>query len=369
MRRAGLFIALVLGVLNTVSGQTLTKEAMNSFALYTSRNNFSELEKARKNIDEAYKTRKDSMSYRNNLIRALVYSSLAYADSTRKLKYTHDPITEAVFSLNRLRNDKLNYDHEPEIKYIKRQLTKAWLLKANKASAAMNYAAAYQAYLSVDSLDSSNYLVIYNLAVLSERLGNSEAAASYYEKLIADKDKSQPDYYLALSNLYDGMRNSRRSLEVLEEGRKNFPGNRDILFKEINIYAESGAYAEIEKVIDDALKLDPDNVNLNYLAGFAYQSVGKKTKAEQFYKKVISVEQNSYEGHYALGLLYLDLFFKNPEKEEYEDQAKKHLRKAGEIDPNSVNVLKSLAMLYEKTGNMIELQKVNNKLKQFILIN
>ena len=46
--------------------------------------------------------------------------------------------------------------------------------------------------------------------------------------------------------------------------------------------------------------------------------------------------------------------------------ARRHLLKAADIDPNSVNVLKSLVILYTETGNMVELQRVNNKLKQFI---
>lgn len=323
------------------------------------------LEKARKNIDEAYKTKKDSIAYRNNLIRSLVYSSLAYADSTRKLKYVKDPIDEALFSLSKLKSPKLNYEHEPEIDYVKKQLAKAWVIKANRALQATNYPLAYNSYLAVDSLDQNNYSVKYNLAVLSEKLGYVNRAIKYYEYLIKHKDRSQPDYYLALSNLYETIRNNNRSLEVLEEGRKQFPGNRDILFKEINIFIDAGAFASAEQLINNALKMDPDNLNLNYLAGFTYEMTGKRSKAENLYKKVISLEQNSYEGHYALGLLYLNLYLQN-EENRLMNLCKQHLTRAGEINPNSLNVLKSLAILYTKTGDMIELQRVNSKLKQFI---
>ncbi|WP_256012051.1 tetratricopeptide repeat protein [Desertivirga xinjiangensis] len=366
MKRAGLLIAAVF-CLSGLSAQTFTKEAMNNFALYTSKGEFSKLESARKNIDDGYKTKRDSFTYKNNLIRALVYSSLAYADSLRKLKYVKDPIQEAEFSLRRLKNPKLNDEHEPELKYIDKQLAKAWLIRANKAVSGFKYLQAFEAFKTVDSLDAGNFLVRYNLAVLAEKLGYTRQAIRYYEIIISDKQRTQPDYYLALSNLYDLTKNHNRSLEVLQEGRKVFPGNKDILFKEINIYADNGSYETLEKIVMDALALDPDNVNLNYLAGFAYESMGKKTKAEEFYKKVISEEQNSYQGHYSLGLLYLNLFLKATEnKESYLALAKKHLTMAGDINPNSVNALKSLAVLYTNTGNMIELQKVNNKLKQFI---
>ncbi|MGV3704502.1 MAG: tetratricopeptide repeat protein [Arcticibacter sp.] len=342
---------------------------MNNFALYTSTAQFSHLEKARTAIDGAYKSKKDSFNYKNNLIRSLVYSSLAFADSTRKLKYVKDPIEETKFSFRRLKSPKLNDENKPELDFINNQLAKAYLVRANKASASEKYADAYSAYLSVDSLDKTNYLVKHNLAILSERLGSSNRAIYYYEQLIADKKRSLPAYYLALSNLYD-FKNSNRSLEVLREGRRLFPGNKDLLFKEINIYVENGSYNEVERIVADALQLDSDNVSLNYLAGFSYEAMGKKEKAIEYYQKVITLEPNNYEGNYALGLFYLNSYIRPNNKQESSlSLAKKYLTIAGEINPNSVNVLKSLAVLYNNTGDMVELERVNEKLKQFILTN
>lgn len=349
--------------------QTLTKEAMNNFALYTTKSDFSNLEKAKTAIDGAYKTRKDSFNHKNNLIRSLVYSSLAYTDSTRRLKYVKDPIEETLFSMRRLRNPNFNDEHKPELDYVNAQLVKAWLIIANRASSREDYPAAYRAYQSVDSIEKDNYLVKHNLAILSEKLGFNTRAINYYEQLIQDKKRSLPDYYLALSNLYD-FRNSNKSLEILQEGRTVFPNNRDLLFKEINIYVENNAFAMVEPVIVDALKLDPDNVSLNYLAGFSYESIGKKNLAEEYYKKVITFDPNNYEGNYALGLFYLNSYIQpNNQEESSLSMAKKYLNLAGEINPNSVNVLKSLAVLYNKTGDMVELERVNEKLKQFILTN
>ncbi|WP_374164179.1 tetratricopeptide repeat protein [Arcticibacter sp. MXS-1] len=370
MRKSLLLLVLSGFFVNVAFGQTMTKEAMNNFALYTSRGDFSFLEKAKKAIDDAYKTKKDSFSYKNNLIRSLVYSSLAYSDSTRKLSYAKDPIEETSFSFNRLKNPKLNDEHKPELDFVKTQLAKAWLIRANKALASYSYQEAYNAYLFVDSLNSDNdILVKHNLALLSEKLGYSARAIYYYEQLIADNRRSLPDYYLALSNLYES-RNSNRSLEILQEGRRVFPGNKDLLFKMINMYADNGSYSMVETVVADALRMDPDNPELNYLAGFSYDVLGRKAKAEDYYKKVINLEYNNYEGNYSLGLLYLDRYIKsNNNKETNLNLAKKYLTLAGEINPNSVNVLKSLAVLYNTSGDMIELEKVNDKLKQFILIN
>lgn len=348
-----------------LSAQTLTKEAHNNFALYTQKGQFSFLEKARKNVDDAYKTRKDSLSYRVNLIRAMVYSSLAFADSTRKLQYKKDPIEETMFALSRLKNPRSNEEHEPQIKFTKKQLAAAWLRKAKIASQKLEYQAAYEAYLWVDSLSGDNFDVKHNLAFLSDKLGNQEKAIYYYSYLISDQKQSLPDYYLALSNLYELSRNSNKSLDVIQQGRKVFPSNKDLLFKEVNIYADNGDYDMVTKLATEALKFDSYNLNLLYLTGFAFQMTGKTDRAEQYYKEIISLEYNNYEGNYALGLLYLNLYLKNPGSgKDLLALARRYLVLASEIDPNSINALKALAILYKETNNVVELQRVNNKLSQ-----
>ncbi|MFD2163898.1 tetratricopeptide repeat protein [Paradesertivirga mongoliensis] len=351
-----------------LKAQTLTKEASNNFARYTQKPEITTLEKARKNIDESYKTKRDSMSYRVNLIRGMIYSSLAYADSTRKLKYVKDPINEALFSLERLKSPKLNDVHEPEIKFIRKQLSNAWIIKAKQASRALNYSDAFNAYIWADSLSTDKFPLRHNLAVLSERLGYTDKAIQYYSYLITDNKRSLSDYYLALSNLYEQTRNSSKALSVIQQGRKAFPGNKDLLFKELNTYADNGAYETVSKLVDDALEFLPDNLNLLYLAGFSFEMTGKKDRAEEYYKKIISLEQNNYEGNYALGLLYLNSFLKASDKSrDLLAESRRYLVQAAELNPNSVNVLKSLMILYTHTGNTLELQRVKNKLSQIIL--
>ena len=107
-------IVITIGGLFILNGQTLLfaqsdlKEGNNNFALYTKNDDFKKLELAKKHADGAYQTTKDSASYKNNLLRSLVYSSLAIADDKRKLKYKKDPILEAEFSLNKLILNAIN---------------------------------------------------------------------------------------------------------------------------------------------------------------------------------------------------------------------------------------------------------------------
>lgn len=367
MKNKGLLFLFFLGApLSQVLAQGPTKEAMNNFALYSNSGKITYLQKAKTLIDGALLNRKDSSNYKNNLTRALIYSSLAYEDSSRTIKYVKDPIEETQFSLSFLDNPKLNDENKPQLDFVNTQLSKAWIVKANRSLRLERYREAYNNYLVVDSISPNQTIVLHNLALLSERLGLYNRAISYFEQLIQDRKRALPEYYLMLANLYES-RNSNRAFDVLQEGRKLFPTNRDLLFRLINIYSDNGSYGMVESLIKDAMKQVPEDADLNYLAAFSYDINGKTEKAEELYKKVIDVESDNYNANYSLGLLYLKKYLSSSTNDEnYQNLAKKYLTLAGEINPNSVKVLKSLALLYNKSGDMVEQEKINNKLKQFI---
>src|SRR5699024_9682008 len=73
----------ILMLQQTAVAQSAYKESSNSFARYTQSGDMKNLQEAKKQIDKAYKTKRDSASTRVNIMRALIYSSLAYIDSNR----------------------------------------------------------------------------------------------------------------------------------------------------------------------------------------------------------------------------------------------------------------------------------------------
>ena len=91
----GILVLLSFGV----QGQTLIKEATNSFVKYTQSHDLKDLKIARQKTDEAYKTAKDSSSIKNILTRSLIYSTLAAVDSNRTLDYNVDPARQALIVL------------------------------------------------------------------------------------------------------------------------------------------------------------------------------------------------------------------------------------------------------------------------------
>jgi tetratricopeptide (TPR) repeat protein len=367
MKRTASFLFLLFGLFGCYSAQAQspTKEAMNAFAHFTKTQDIKHLEAARKNIDDGYKSAKDSLSPRNNLIRAMVYSALAVVDSNRNFTYKKDPLEEASHSLKQLTSDKFTLEHEAEIEFIKNQLSRGYLNEATNALAYSNFEAAAEAFTKVDTLAPGNLHITHNLALIYEKLGYPRKAVTYYKKLIAERP--EPAYYFSLSELYSLLRNEDLALEILRKGRSKFPQDKDLVFKEINHYAEKQEYTAVIELLPNAIQLDEGSIPLNFLAGFSYEVTGNMAKAEEHYEKVLNSDPNNYDANYALGLLHLNLYVKNKDKKQFMYTALNYLSKANEIDPNQLKTLQSLAILYQYSGDGIQLQRVNNRINQIKL--
>lgn len=222
----GFIVAVcVLTSSRSVVAQSNLKEGNNQYALYSKSGDRKQLEAARKFADEAYKTRRDTMSFRNNLLRALVYSTLTVADSNRTLKYTEDPLVIAHRSLKKLTDRQLSFENEPEINHIIRNLSNGHLIMGNKALQKKDLAQAYNQFRIVDSLDAKTYNVRNNLAVLSDQLGFTNEAIERYESLTSIQRTSKPAYIHNLADLYENQERKSNLIRTLERGYRRRPGN------------------------------------------------------------------------------------------------------------------------------------------------
>jgi tetratricopeptide (TPR) repeat protein len=363
MRKFGL-ILLCLCSASMIFAQSNLKEGNNSFALYTKSGDFKQLENARKFADLAYANRRDSAGFRNNLLRGLVYSTLAVVDSNRSQKYPSDPIEIASSALRKLTDKQLVYESEPEINHIRRFLANAHLIQANRASLKGDFEKAYDHFRRMDSITSDNPQIKHNLAVLSEKTGRIDQALQRYRALLSNPNTANSDYILRAAQVLEERNDTDGALEWLLRGREQFPQNKEILFWIIHIYQKREAYAYIIPLIDEALAHEPKNIELQYLAGYAYEINGQSEKAIPYFKKVVELDPYHYEGNFELGLLYLQLYLENTLEKRHYQQAQDYLLKANQIDPSAVNTLKSLAVLYEKTGDFVQLERVNKLLNQ-----
>lgn len=353
---------LLISLSTTVVAQSNYKEGSNSFARYTQTGDIKQLESAKKFSDATFASKRDSSSAKNNMLRALVYSSLAYADSTRKIKTDKDPIDISLAAVARLKaKDKSNF--ESEINYVNQNLTAAYIYKANKAIEAKDFEKAYHSFLQVDKLGAKSEDILNNLALLAAQAGKTDDAITYYNQLIKDTD-ADAEKYLALADLYKKKKEDQLYLNTLQAARNKFLNNKTILFLLIQRYAESKSYAAIVPIIDEAIKYEPENIELYYLAGFANEDGGNTEIAKKYYGKVIDLDENNYDANLALGLIFLNQFLKDKNNLEAQYSAQEYLLKANGIQPYAVNALQGLALYYEATEDPDQLDRVKVLLNQ-----
>ncbi|WP_149913698.1 tetratricopeptide repeat protein [Sphingobacterium cavernae] len=346
----------------TVVAQSNYKESSNSFARYTIKGDIKELENAKKFIDAAYKTKRDSSSRKNNILRAMVYSSLAYADSTRKIKGDKDHIDVTKDALTRIRQ-KDYHNYENELNYVNQNLLAAYIYKANKEVEKKEYENAYKSFLEVERLGSQSEDVLRNLAFLSAEAGKTEEAINYYKKLVVGEEV-EPLTYISLAKLYKSNKDNQNYLSTLQKAREIYPDDKTILFLLIDAFAENKTYQAITPIIAEAIKYEPDNLDLYYLAGFANDNVGNTAEAKKYYGKVLDLDDSNYDANLALGLIHLNEFLANKDNLEAQYSAQNYLLKANGIRPYAENALKGLSLFYETSDDQEQLDRVKTLLNQ-----
>ena len=346
----------------TVVAQSNYKESSNSFARYTNKGDFKELENAKKFIDNAYKTKRDSSSTKNNVLRAMIYSSLSYADSTRKIKGDKDHIDVTLDAVGRIREkERSNYDNE--LNFVNQNLIAAYIYRANKEIEKKEFEKAYNSFLEVERRGSQSEDVLRNLAYLSTQAGKTTEAIGYYKKLV-HTSQVEPIMYVSLAKLYKAGGDNQEYLSTLQKARELYPSDKTILFLLIEAFSENKSYQAITPIIAEAIKYEPENIELYYLAGFANENSGNISEAKNYYNKILDLDDNNYDANLALGLIHLNEFLKDKNNLEAQYSAQDYLLKANGIKPYAVNALKGLALFYESSDNQEQLDRVNTLLNQ-----
>lgn len=353
---------LLIAASSVAVAQSNYKEGSNAFAMYTQTGELKNLENAKKFIDASYKTRRDSSNTRINILRSMVYSAISYADSTRSIKNDKDPIDLTYEAFGRIKSRDL-MSNPAEVKYIKQNLAAAHVYKAAKAMEKKDFEQAYNEFLKVKSLAVSNFDVQYNLAVLATETKQYEQAVQYYQELVK-RENAPVEHYLELTDIYRKTGAKQEVLNTLQNARVKFPENKSVLMNLVQEFAQLGEYKAIVPIIGEAIKYEPENIELHYLAGYANENAGNIGTAKSYYEQALQLNGNNYESNLALGLIYLNDFLKDEDNVEAQYNAQNLLLKANEIRPYDVNALKSLALYYEKAGDPAQLDRVNLLLNQ-----
>ncbi len=273
--------------------------------------------------------------------------------------------------------------------------------KSNADSMKIYYNNSIDAFKNAIMIEPDSVIAYKNLAFVNLSAGNYDDAISPLQKII-DKEKSRDGYKLLGEVYYDKGRKLRnqyeashdvqdslnymedfsKAIKVLEEGRKNYPNDTDLLLTLSNSYI--GAHKT--GVAMDAFKagVEQDPQNKYYHDNYGVLLLDAKdfqTAANQF-QKTIEIDPSYVNAQYNLGVTYLkwgdylnqqadSLGIKDPnykQKSElgksYFEKSLPYLQKAVQLDSSKANMWETLGRAYTVVGKQNEAKEAFDKADQ-----
>ncbi len=170
----------------------------------------------------------------------------------------------------------------------------------------------------------------------------------------------------------EAQNNFNKAIEVLEEGRKAFPGEGKILQLLSSAYIEAGKEAIAMDVFKNAVEVEPDNKLYRYNYGVLLLGVKKFQEAEVQFKKAVDLDPEYLNALFNLSVTYIkwgSLMRQEAEEqqtgsEEYKEVFEKavpYLERYKEIEPEEVSIYNQLVIVY---SNLNMKEKANEAFKK-----
>jgi tetratricopeptide (TPR) repeat protein len=342
------------------------KAVVNNLAYYKQRSELKYLSNAKKSVDSLIKTRSDSSNLGKNIYRALVYSSIAYVDSTNRLGQPENFFDQTVALVDRLTQNKKIYKYQTELDFSKRCLANVFIRNGFDQIRRLDFNKAVTSFQNAQTYAPRFGQINAYIAYANTRAGNLTDAVKFYNTLLT-ADSVKTEYVIAASNIYRSMGDTAKALEVLQKGRKLLSSDKSLILEVANIYNNIKDYNALEPMLKDLLDAYPNNAEIYFIAGNCYDHIKQYDRAESFYLRSIELNSVAYDPVFNIGLLYLKQSAGHKNKLDAEkdlDRAALWLQKAYEMEPKSVNTLKLLQLIYAKNGNDNQLNSINYKLQQ-----
>jgi tetratricopeptide (TPR) repeat protein len=231
---------------------------------------------------------------------------------------------------------------------------------------------------------------MYVTALAASMAGKNAEATAYYEQLYK-KGTDKPEVYSGLFKAKREAKDKAGAQAILEEGRKKFPDDTQLLFDEINLYLEENRLEELISRLQSAIDKEPSNTGLYVTLGNVYDNLYQKAftdkneakqkeyfdQAMKYYNQATEKDAKNTDAIYAMGAMYynkaailtqeLIALPDTPEgnkkykvmKDEVNklfDQALPFFQKAESLDPNDTNTLQALTEIYVRKEDDLGLE-------------
>lgn len=346
---------------------------------------YGKLDLAKKDIDEASMNEKTMGSAKTWFYRGNIYYDIAMSVDSNFRKLCPDPLQVAYDSYMKAKQLDTKGEYSADIlKYttaVAEGFYNLGVLDYNDKDykgSAQNF---YQAFIVNQSLGRLDTTALYNAAVAAAIGQENQLAMQYYQQTIQLKYE-KPDIYSSLSDLYKAQGDTAMAIQVVEQGRKIYPDDFNLLITEINLALATNDKDKAKADLELAMQIDKTNPSIFFAVGTIYDQLGNVTLAADAYQKAIDLNPDYFEANYNLGALYVnqaaEILTKanelpldaieeyNKQKALADDMLRKslpYLEKAYQLMPEDTNTLVSLKEIYTRLGMTDKLKVVDEQLK------
>lgn len=195
-------------------------------------------------------------------------------------------------------------------------------------AAAVNFRKSYDISLSTLIPDTS---ALINAALAYQRADMFEEAITNYQDL-KNLGYNQVDIYKNLAACYAGLNNDEKSLEMIQNGLEQYPGDAGLIIEKVNLFLKEGKGEEAIADLNQLHEMDPNNASILFILGTIYgddtHEIFDADKAINYYNEALAVNPEFYDADYNLAALYVNLSNKkNAEANEITGFSKKEIER------------------------------------------
>lgn len=240
------------------------------------------------------------------------------------------------------------------------------------------------------------------VAVCAATIGKYDEAISVLEGLQKD-NYNDAGVYEYLYKAYAGAGKADQASAILQEGRKKHPGDKGLLFAEINEALGKGDLESLVGKLKEAMQAEPDNISVPTTLGNVYDQLYQKSLAEgnkevahqhfesarEYVSRALAINPSHFEAVYMMGALeynraveyatevneladdYTREGTKKYEAKQKEmvaqfDRALPHFEKAEMLNPDDTNTLLALREIWARKGDFEKSNQYKEKLERII---
>ena len=214
--------------------------------------------------------------------------------------------------------------------------------QAGQSSLAQSY---LQRYLDLPAeIARDNAIAMLFLGQIAEEEKRFEDAIGWYAKIDSGEQVDTARVRRAL--ILGRLKRIDEALSVLREDIPDDPRARARLIAvEAQVLREAGRYADAFKVLDDALKRQPDDTDLLYDHAMAAEKVNRLDLLEASLRKLIEAKPDHAHAYNALGYTLADRNLRL-------DEAQRLIEKALELAPDDAHILDSMGWVLFRRGDL-----------------